>query len=127
MQVKSFKIVVKETKNASIQRKTSESVTSKASLPSVTRTALAFSKSPGSRAACPVEGYCLNRGTCSFLPWLGELSCTCASGFKGARCEQKSTSANYFSYRMINNRHVDHFFMDPGSERENLANSVPTS
>ncbi len=46
---------------------------------------------------CPIQGYCLNGGTCSFIPWLGELTCTCAPGFQGARCDRKTTSALYSS------------------------------
>ncbi len=49
---------------------------------------------------CPIQGYCLNGGTCSFIPWLGELTCTCAPGFQGARCDRKTTSALYSSLSM---------------------------
>ena len=50
--------------------------------------------------ACPIQGYCLNGGTCSFIPWLGEMSCSCAPGFQGTRCESKTTSALYSSLSM---------------------------
>jgi len=52
---------------------------------------------PAADVPCPLSGYCLNGGTCSFIPWLGELSCSCAPGFQGARCERKTTSALYSS------------------------------
>ena len=52
---------------------------------------------PAANLPCPMAGYCLNDGKCSFIPWLGELSCSCAPGFKGARCERKTTSALYSS------------------------------
>lgn len=57
---------------------------------------------PAADVACPLEGYCLNGGTCSFIPWMGELSCSCAPGFQGARCEQKTTSALYSSLSVVN-------------------------
>jgi hypothetical protein len=54
---------------------------------------------PGQVSSCPVSGYCLNSGTCSYIAWLGELSCACAPGFTGRRCEAKATSALYSALR----------------------------
>ena len=50
---------------------------------------------PSSLAACPLAGYCLHGGTCSYIAWMGEMSCACAPGFQGRRCEAKATSALY--------------------------------
>ena len=50
---------------------------------------------PSSLAACPLAGYCLHGGTCSYIAWMGEMSCACAPGFQGRRCEAKATTALY--------------------------------
>ena len=53
---------------------------------------------PGHVGPCPIPGFCLNSGTCSYISWLGELSCACAPGFQGRRCESKATSALYSAH-----------------------------
>ena len=67
------------------------------SKPTTSTTSAPRHVNPAADAPCPLSGYCLNGGTCSFIPWLGELSCSCAPGFQGARCERKTTSALYSS------------------------------
>lgn len=39
---------------------------------------------------CPTNVvYCLNGGTCTYYETIGELTCQCADGFNGGRCENK--------------------------------------
>jgi len=72
------------------------------STPPLPRTA-AYSNIPGGDSPCPISGYCLNDGKCNFIPWLGEMSCSCAPGFQGARCDRKTTSALYSSSLSLSN------------------------
>ncbi|XP_067131534.1 protein vein-like isoform X2 [Centruroides vittatus] len=41
---------------------------------------------------CQRTNYCLNGGTCIYFRSIGELSCHCADGYKGKRCESKDVS-----------------------------------
>lgn len=43
---------------------------------------------------CPLEGYCLNGGTCRYFQAIGELSCLCASDYYGQRCEFKGVNTH---------------------------------
>jgi len=43
---------------------------------------------------CPLDGYCLNGGTCRYFQAIGELSCLCASDFYGQRCEFKGVNTH---------------------------------
>jgi len=38
---------------------------------------------------CPIDNYCMNGGTCLFYKDIGEVSCNCAPGFIGRRCDRK--------------------------------------
>lgn len=41
---------------------------------------------------CKETNYCLNGGTCIYFRSIRELSCHCADGYKGKRCESKDIS-----------------------------------
>ena len=94
---RTYKVAVAQKTKMTTTMRTSTTTTTTATAASTTTTPKAGLEFPEEKAPCPISGYCLNQGQCNFIPWLGEMSCDCAPGFQGARCERKTTSALYSS------------------------------
>ncbi|ESO05960.1 hypothetical protein HELRODRAFT_160059 [Helobdella robusta] len=45
----------------------------------------------GHTRSCDHVDYCINGGTCTFIPKLNRKTCKCKKGFEGLRCEEKLT------------------------------------
>ncbi|KAK7862477.1 hypothetical protein R5R35_005907 [Gryllus longicercus] len=52
----------------------------------------------GATSKC-IDSYCLNGGTCLFYHTIQEMSCECAEGYKGQRCELKDVSNSGSMYK----------------------------